>query len=64
MKRRIEIGGGPEDRLKIYSIIKREQRPKSLLLSAAPKKRLSDFSWPPKNCRSIHGSSCDGELKK
>ncbi len=47
MKERIFFdGSGRKGQLKVYSIVRRVQRPKSLLDS----KRLNavDFSWPPK----------------
>ncbi|MBR5965900.1 MAG: hypothetical protein IK015_07290 [Treponema sp.] len=55
MKERIDFGEpGFEGRLKIYSIVKRERRPRSLL---SPRRRpflAPDFSWPPKKrCQRI-----------
>ncbi len=46
MKERIVFGGtDAKPEFKIYSIIKRERRPRSLL---ARPLRSPDFSWPPK----------------
>ncbi|MBO7121858.1 MAG: hypothetical protein J6V90_01075 [Treponema sp.] len=49
MKERVVFGGtdfpGP---FKIYSIIKRERGPKSLLTPPRKFPAAADFSWPPK----------------
>ena len=57
MKKRVVFGGRESPgQFKIYSIIKRERRPKSL---------LAQFSWPPKSrCPRISDSSRDEGDKK
>lgn len=51
--------------LKVYSIVRRVQRPKKLLDSKRPKAPPSDFSWPPKkSCQRIAAWLRDSGDKK
>ena len=49
MKERVVFGGTDgKDQFKIYSIVKRERRPRSLLEQKRRPFLAPDFSWPPR----------------